>query len=215
MKKYRFELRGIMPLIMHADSIEGADSLQEWRKDPRNKGVSVSGDDRTPPWTWQTYLYHDGTNVVMPAENVMVALRQAGAQLILKGKKSFKEISQSGLLIDGESCDLTFGKSHLTVADVMSVRDKQFSEQVAFAKKNGFELFMKRVRIGNAKHIRVRPKFAQWTVRAEIFVLKQEINDSILGQLFEIAGKCGLGDWRPASRTPGCYGQFEASVSAI
>jgi hypothetical protein len=35
---YDFHLKGITSLLMHADSIEGADELDKWRKDPRNKG---------------------------------------------------------------------------------------------------------------------------------------------------------------------------------
>lgn len=99
MKKFKFQMTGFMPLLMHADNIEGSDELQEWRRNPANKGVTVAGDDRSPGWTWQTYCYHDGENIVMPSENVMVALRQAGAQMILKKQKTFKEITQSGLLI--------------------------------------------------------------------------------------------------------------------
>ena len=32
-----FELTGLMPLIMHQDDVEAADTLSEWRKDPANK----------------------------------------------------------------------------------------------------------------------------------------------------------------------------------
>ena len=100
-----FELNGVMPLIMHQDDVEASDTLMEWRKDPANKNLSVAGDDRSPAWTWHTYVYSDGTNITIPAANLMVALRQAGTQLILKKQKTFKEISQSGLLIPSEYLD--------------------------------------------------------------------------------------------------------------
>ncbi len=215
MKKYQFTLTGFMPLLMHADNIEGSDELQEWRKQPANKGVSVAGDDRSPGWTWQTYCYHDGHHVVMPAENIMVALRQAGAQMILKKQKTFKEITQSGLLIDGEACDFFCGENQIKWSSILALRDLTFTEQAAACKKLGFELFMKRARIGTSKHVRVRPRFSQWSVTGEIMVLKPEITTEILQQLFQLAGKAGLCDWRPSGKTPGPYGQADAVVKEI
>jgi len=37
----------------------------------------------------------------------------------------------------------------------------------------------------------------------------------VLQQLFELAGKAGLCDWRPAGKTPGPYGQSDAVVTEI
>jgi len=79
----------------------------------------------------------------------------------------------------------------------------------------GFDLFVKRASVGKAKHIRVRPKFSQWTVTGEVMVLKPDITPVILAQLFELAGKAGLCDWRPAGKTPGPYGQSDAVVTEI
>lgn len=215
MKSFRFTLTGFMPLLMHADNIEGSDELSAWRKQPSNKGLSVPGDDRSPAWTWQTYCYHDGDHVVMPSENVMVALRQAGAQMILKGNKTYKEATQSGLLISTEACEFRSAGKQIKWSDILAMREKSFAEQSAACKKMGFELFVKRAKIGSSKHIRVRPKFGNWTVSGEINILKPEINAEILQQLFELAGKAGLCDWRPAGKTPGPYGQSDAVVTEI
>lgn len=54
-----FELTGTTPLLMHADDVDAADALIEWRQKPDNKNISKPGDDRSPPWAWQTYLYRD------------------------------------------------------------------------------------------------------------------------------------------------------------
>ena len=91
--KVAFELTGEMPLLMHSDDVEAADELKEWRKDPANKDLSVAGDDRSPAWTWQTYLYSDGEHVTIPGANLMVNLRTAATQIILKKQKTFKELS--------------------------------------------------------------------------------------------------------------------------
>ncbi len=215
MKKFQFTLTGFMPLLMHADNIEGSDELQEWRKNPANKGLTVPGDDRSPGWTWQTYCYHDGEHIVMPSENVMVALRQAGAQMILKKQKTFKEITQSGLLISTEACEFRNDGKQIKWSDLLAMRELTFAQQSSACKKLGFDLFVKRARVGTSKHIRVRPKFGKWTVSGEIMVLKPEITGEILAQSFELAGKAGLCDWRPAGKTPGPYGQAEASVKEI
>lgn len=210
--KYTFELNGEMPLLMHRDSVEEADRLSAWRKDPTNKNFSVAGDDRSPAWTWQTYLYNDGAHVVMPAENIMVALRHAGTQLILKRQKTFKEISQSGLLIGTEFCDFLCDGKQIALPDITKVMDWTFAKQSEYAQALGFHLFCKRAVIGRAKHIRVRPRFDSWSVRGSIAVTTPEITSEILSQLFDIAGRCGLGDWRPACKTPGPYGMFTAQL---
>jgi hypothetical protein len=215
MRRFTFTLTGFMPLLMHSDDILGADSLEKWRKDPHNKNISKAGDDRSPAWTWQTYIYRDGNNIVMPGENIMAALKTAGAQLILKKQKTFKEITQSGLLIDGESCEFLNNGKRVSWKDIADWSGEPFDEQAKRAEKAGFTLHMKRVRIGTAKHIRVRPKFDNWSVRGEIMVLKPEITNEILAELFKLAGRAGICDWRPSAKSPGPYGQFTAELEEI
>lgn len=214
-REYEFAMSGFMPLIMHADSIEGSDELQEWRKSPANKGVTVPGDDRSPAWTWQTYLYSDETLVTIPADNIMVALRQAGAQLTLKKQKTFKEATQSGLVIPAEHCDFFCSGKPVQMSDIRELRELTYSQQAAAVQTLGFQLFAKRARVGMAKHIRVRPRFRNWAVQGVISANRPEITDEVLSQLFALAGKCGLCDWRPAGKTPGPYGQFSAVVKRM
>lgn len=210
----QFTLTGRMPLLMHADDVESADLLESWRKDPSNKNSSRAGDDRSPSWTWQTYCYSDGTHLAMPAENVMVALRQAGTQMILKKQKTFKEITQSGLLIATEYCEFFSNGKQVPVSAVDGLREKTFSEQRAGAKKLGFDLFIKRARVGTSKHIRVRPRFDKWEVRGMMHILKPELTFEVVQQLFDLAGSVGICDWRPGCKTPGPYGMFSSKVTA-
>jgi len=210
--EFNFELTGIMPLLMHADDIEASDMLQEWRKDPANKNLSVAGDDRSPAWTWQTYCYSDGKHLAMPSENIMVALRQAGSQLILKKQKTFKEISQSGLLITTEHCEFRANGKQVPVESIRALRAKTFRDQAEGVQKLGFRLFAKRARVGQAKHVRVRARFDSWSVSGRIQVLVPEITEDILTRLFDLAGRVGLCDWRPGCKTPGPFGMFTASV---
>lgn len=214
-RKFSFRLVGHMPLLMHADDIWQADELVEWRKAPGNKNQSKAGDDRSPAWTWQTYLYHDGESVVMPAANIMVSLRTAGTQIILKGKKTYKELTQSGLLIDAEYCRFLCGGEEIPMAKINAMRDSSFTDQCKAVQKLGFNLFAKRARVGQSKHIRVRPRFEEWSVEGEINVISEDISDEVLHQIFEFAGRGGLGDWRPACKTPGPFGMFQSELERI
>lgn len=211
--RYDFELNGTTAMLMHADDVEQADELMAWRKDPSNKNVSVAGDDRSPGWTWQTYLYTDGESLVVPAENIMVCLRQAGAQLILKKQKTYKEITQSGMFIETEFCDLLVGDKQVSIEPIRALRDEPYKRQADAVQEMGFRLFAKRARVGTAKHVRVRPRFDQWSIRGTMRVVKEaELSREIIERLFEIAGTVGLCDWRPGCKTPGSYGMFEAKV---
>lgn len=217
MVKYSFILKGLMPLLMHAIDIDAEDEVKRWQQDPKNKSISVAGDDRSPPWKWATYTYSDGKNLVMPAENIMACLMGGGKQMILKRQKTYKEITQSGLLVNGEHCQFfNHGKPvSFTAITAMKNDGDDFSTQAEKAKKMGFLLHGKRVRVGTSKHIRIRPKFDEWSVQGEIYVLVPEITQPILQQLFDLAGRQGLCDWRPSSKTPGPYGQFSAVVEKI
>lgn len=214
--RYRFELNGVTPLLMHNDNVEASDELEQWRKNPRNKGISKAGDDRSPAWTWQTYLYHDGEQLALPSSSVMVALRQAGSQVVMRKQKTFKEASQSGMFITDEYLDFLFGDPlrRLPVGDLPD-RDESFSGQADAVRKLGFRLFAKRARVGSSKHVRVRARFDRWQVVGEVLVNAPELTSSVLLQLFEIAGRGGLCDWRPACKTPGPFGMFSAKVVQV
>lgn len=213
----KFELTGLSSLLMHFDNIEGGDDLKEWRQSPKNKNQSVPGDDRSPAWTWTTYLYCDGSHVCMPQDNVAGALLYGGTQVILKKQKTFKELSQSAIRIQGEYLNFTFdGGKRLSWSDVLSIRDMPFSQQVKECRKLGFNLFCKRARVGQAKHIRVRPRFDKWKITGELVVTSTDLSFEKLTEIFGYAGKSGIGDWRPSSpKRPGPYGMFTSSVTRI
>lgn len=215
--KVAFELTGIMPLLMHWDNIEGGDELKEWRQSPKNKNQSVPGDDRSPGWTWHTYLYNDGEHVTIPQDNIMATLMYGGAQVILKKQKTFKELSQSAILIDTEHCLFEFSNGkRLPMSTVAKMRDMTFAEQAAKCKELGFRLFIKRAKIGNSKHVRVRPRFDQWKVSGSLTVTSEDLPFTTLETIFNYAGRAGIGDWRPNSpKRPGPYGQYEAKLKLL
>lgn len=221
METYQVKLIGTQPLLMHADDIEWADQMQKWRNDKDNKKTGVAGDDRTPAYRWIGYLYRDENgDVVMPTDNIMRALMEGGAMVPVpgaRGNKTFKAQSQSGimprdtgwlLLVNGKKLD---GKS---LSALLEERD--FEVHKIQAEKLGFDLFVKRVKIGASKHVRVRPRFYNWSAQGELVVSDEQITADILADLLETAGKYkGLGDWRPSSKTPGTYGMFRAEIKRV
>lgn len=212
---FDFHLTSVTPLIVHADDVELADRLKEWRQASENRNKSVAGDDRSPAWTWKTYLYSDGEYLTLPSDNLMVALRSAGASMILKKQTTYKSITQSGLAIMTEHLPLLVNGKPIKSADVEAI-DGEFKDHTEAAKKLGFRLFVKRARVGNAKHVRVRPRFDEWSIKGQIEVLTTDISEDALRQLFDIAGKYkGACDWRPSSpKSPGPFGRFNAVLKA-
>jgi hypothetical protein len=210
---YAFELKGLTPLLMHADDVEKADAVEAWRKAPENKNLSRPGDDRSPAWSWMIGVYDDGEHISMPQDNLMVSLRQAGANIVMRRQTTFKAMTQSGLLIAEPHCEFYVGDRQVKVAELAPIRQMGFREQAESVKALGFSLFVKRAKVGTSKHIRVRARFDRWTVRGRVAVLADEITREILEQLFQIAGdRFGLCDWRPGCKTPGPWGRFEVKL---
>lgn len=215
--EYDFELSGIMPMLMHADDVMASDTLAAWRKDKDNKSVSVAGDDRSPAWTWMTYLYVNPVtlNLGIPQECLMTTLRNGGAKVTFKGQETFKRHTQSGIVVLADYCTFTVGGKEVSFADIQRLRDKPFAAQAEAVKKLGFSLSVRRAAVNKTKHVRVRARFDDWKVHGRISVDEPALTEAILNDVFDAAGrKSGLGDWRPsAPKSPGPYGMFEAKLT--
>jgi hypothetical protein len=223
MYKVAFELKGLTALLMHHDNVMECDRVKEWRGDSANRNELIPGDDRTPRWAWSTYLYTDADDdkpakfVTMPSCNLMSCLRTAGAKIILKKQKTFKELTQSGMFCQETFLDFLYKGEKIKVADIEKLLEKPFEEQCKGVNKLGFHLLIKPVQVNRKRHVRVRPKFRQgeWVIKGTVQVIAPEITMEILERLFDEAGKIGLGDWRPGSPKPGCYGMFESKIKKI
>lgn len=219
MRQYEVTLTGKTPLLMHHDNIEWADFMEEWKSDPANKKGSKAGDDRTPAWRWLGCVYHDGTKLCIPQANIMRALMEGGAMVPVPGGKmgkTFKSQTQSGMMSVEPSWTLLVGGKPILWSDIESLKDiAEFSAHKEAARSLGFDLLVKRAKIGMSKHVRVRPQFAAgWQARGTLAVWDEQIDDRSLSSILEYAGQYkGLCDWRPGGKTPGPYGTFEAKVS--
>lgn len=208
---------GLTPLLMHSDDVEWSDSIKAWRDDPANKRFKVAGDDRSPAWTWIGYLWHDGNVIGIPAEAIGKAVMRAGARVPVPGGRNgrtFKEQTQSGMAITTPLAPLKVRGAQIKIADLRPyTTEMKFSEHVDAAKALGFGLSIKRAPVGTSKHVRVRPRFDEWSFTAGLDVWDEQITDDILTSIFTIAGGLGVGDWRPsAPKSPGPYGRYSVEI---
>ena len=216
-QRYQLTIEGISPLLMHWDNIEWADQLKLKRDDIKknDKKNFAAGDDRCPPETWKGYTYNDGTHVAMPQDSLRACLMKAGARVILSGKTSYKSLTQSGILFDDEFLAFQHSGKPLAWSDIQAI-EGNFVAQTEGAKKLGFRLFIKRAKVNQAKHVRVRPRFDTWGISGTFLVVDKQLTTETLQQIWDIAGPyIGLCDWRPGSpQSPGPYGRFKATIQA-
>lgn len=219
-RSYEVTLTGKTPLLMHADNIEWADAMEEWKTNPANKKGSKAGDDRSPAWRWIGSLYHDGDVVVLPSDNLSRCFMEGGAMVPVPGGKNgktFKSQSQSGMMTGEPAWPLLVDGDPIPVKDLLALQhEDSFAAHKECCEAAGFMLFIKRAKIGTSKHVRVRPRFDRWSTRGTVVVWDDQITEPVLGDILKYAGKYkGLGDWRPGGKTPGPHGMFEAKVKAL
>lgn len=222
-RTYEVTLTGKSPLLMHWDNIEWSGALKKWREDPDNKSKSVAGDDRSPAFTWIGSVYRSTNEgpIAMLSDNLQRCMMEGGAQVQLPGGrkgKTFKQQSQSGMMPGEESWPLIVNGKTIQFSKIWALRkEDDFEKHQEMAIDLGFQLYVKRARIGASKHVRVRPRFDQWSCAGTIQVWDEKITERALKDILRLAGDHkGLGDWRPSSpRSPGPFGRFAAEVKSI
>lgn len=214
-------ITGTKPLLMHQDNLDWGDEMLAWRKDAANKKRSVAGDDRSPAWSWLGYLYHDGKYITLPSDNGMTMLREGGAGVPVpgaKGSKTFKAQTQSGIIPLEPDWEF-FGADgkRIPVAPILALKGvEDFEEHLRVVRELGFDLLVKRARVGQSKHVRVRPIFRAWSAQGTLEIVDDQITPEILQVILDVAGTYkGLCDWRPSSKTPGCFGTFTGTVEVL
>ena len=218
-KNYTVTLTGVTDLIMHRDSVNHSERMSKWQKDPGNKKMTVPGDDRTPAWSWIGYLYVSNNQVVIESDNLMSMLRDGGKKCpATTGRGSMKSQTQSGIIVNEIGWNLMVGGKEIPYAPIENLFSEplDFERHEKLAEDLGFTLFVKRASIGQKKHVRVRPRFSNWSASGTVTVVDQTINKEMLETIFRFGGVyCGLCDWRPSSGSPGRFGMFTASVTEI
>ena len=218
-RMYSVTLTGDTPLLLHHDNVVWAEQMKAWGLDPGNKKRSVAGDDRSPAFRWLGCLYSDGTYVTIPSDNLMTMLREGGAKCSTgQGKSTFKALTQTGLVVNESDWPILIDGHPVPMAPLRALADvADFSAHEAVAGQHGFSLFVKRARVGQAKHVRVRPRFDRWSISGTITVFEERITRSVLENILKLGGAySGLGDWRPSSPSkPGPYGKFSLAMQEV
>ena len=218
MQTYKVTLTGTSPLLMHRDDISSSEAIKKWQIDPQNAEYSKAGDDRSPAWTWLGYSYHDDKIFGIDSDCLMTCLREGGSK-VKTGKKSetYKRQTQSGLMVEELLSPLYLDGKTVPWEPFKALNGvMDFDKHLSTAEEYGFELKVKRAKIGSGKHIRVRPMFRNWQVVTHISVIDVDVSgitQDVLQRILDCAGAmCGLCDWRPSSPKPGQFGRFTALV---
>lgn len=218
-RTYQVTLTGESPLLLHRDNIQWGEAMKRWSSDPNNKKLSVAGDDRTPAHRWIGCLYVNAGLLVIDSDNLMTVLREGGAKCPAgKGNKTFKRETQSGIVVNEIGWPITVNGGVIPFAEIEALQtESDFEKHCATASRLGFSLFVKRARVNQTKHVRVRPRFDVWSVSGTLTVLDDTITTEVLERILTHAGAyAGLGDWRPSSpKSPGPFGRFTATIKEI
>lgn len=221
MREVTVRISNATPMLMHADNIDWADKMEAWKNDPNNKGASKAGDDRTPAWRWIGCLNYDNPQtgiVTIPSEYIMACIMGGATEVPTgKGKKTFKAQSQSGIMSSDFHWPLLVNGKTISMRDIQALlKVQKFSDQIRNVEDLGFSLLVKRAAVNGQKHIRVRPRFDNWSTAGKLLITDENITDEVLTMIVNIAGRLkGLGDWRPGSpKKPGPWGMFTATVEA-
>jgi hypothetical protein len=92
-----------------------------------------------------------------------------------------------------------------------------FSEHRKQAQALGFDLDVRRAKVGATKHVRVRPRFDEWSATGAFSVVDDgNLPHESIEELWHIAGSAvGLMEWRPSAIKPGPYGKFNADIREV
>ena len=220
-KTYAVTLTGATPLLMHKDDVDWSDEMERWKlRAAQTKGLSKAGDDRTPAWRWIGCLYSDEGVLTIPADNITSCLKEAGAAFLVPGgnsKKTFKEQTQSGMSCAEMGWPILIDGKTVPMAPITKLMDNDnFMHHRTEVADMGFSLFVKRAKIGQSKHVRVRPRFNRWSASGTVLVWDAQLTEAVLRDIFTFAGnRKGLGDWRPSSPKSGQFGRFTVDINAV
>lgn len=214
--QYDFTLTGTMPLIFHSNIVEKADLYEKWLSSEEASGTP-KGDDRYPAWKWQLYVPTDEEVVAFPDVDVMAAIKNGARKVVLRGSTTYLRDATTAIYVSTNFCRFEGSKGPLAVKWMQKIATMTYAEQAQEVKKVGGRLRLDRLPINNkTKMVRVRPEFSQWTVSGRLMVIHDMIPKEKLVEILRNAGRYGgLGDYRPSSRRPGPYGQFEATIKPL
>ena len=150
----------------------------------------------------------------------MTMLREGGAKVKKGGKETYKKATQAGIILDQQQFSLVKHNVELLLDAIRPlVGNSEFGDHIETAERLGFELLVKRAKIGRAKHVRVRPLFRNWVAEGSLTVVVPVqsgiTEDAVRAILTQAGALCGLCDWRPSSGASGTFGKFIPEIQRV
>lgn len=177
MKKFNVKIRGIAPLLQARHLTPEEEQLMLARESGRKQKVKDLTDQEQ--FDMHTYRNAEG-KFVQPSEMIEAAMAKAAVNFKLEGKKTYKDLMKSGVLVEQENI------LHLN-------QDFKMDARWGRNKNTGGAVWV------------VRPRIDEWALEFDINLLQDErIEPQILKEILVYAGLyVGIGAWRPK------FGRFE------
>lgn len=180
MKIYNVTIQGITPLLMNRPS----------QLEISDKSKDVKRETKTPDEISEAKLYTDAEGkIYFPSTWFRGALVEAGKQKKMGGKGSSKATYSKivGSSVSIEPFEILLKKPNWKTFSILAVNPTT-----------------------HGRNILHRPQFDKWEVDMQVNFEEEQIEPSVMKELFDIAGKrVGIGDWRPAKK--GMFGKFQVT----
>lgn len=187
-KTLKFKIAGVSPLITHNGQL--ADPLNEFSRAIKrisSKRPKTDADhEEIARLEWYGSLYLDGGKPCLPGHVLEAALANA-AKASKRGK-----LAQAGVI-----CPSNYPIHYKGEADIDTLW------------AGGKHKFVAIVRVGNARVVRTRPMFEDWSCEFDVIYDPDVVNDRDVREFVKIAGDKGLCEWRPK------YGRYEVVSEGV
>lgn len=185
----KIKLTGLAPLLMHSEQLVDPTNEHTKRISALAKKAKAAKTEaayyqlKRAEWEGGLYLNAKGLPCI-PASNILAALGD-GARKSKLGKQA-----KSGVF-----CEVPdFLLEHKGPKKLDDLFDAGFSDY-------------RGCKVGQARVMRCRPKFAEWSVTADLVYIPEVLpREAVLGALETAGLMCGLGDYRPQ------HGRFSIEV---
>lgn len=189
--KIRLSIQGTAPLLVHSDALsDPLHPLAKALKEISGKRIKTPEDhELMARIEWEGGLYfHPTLGPYIPGVNLEKSIVE-GARITKQGKQV-----ERGLFVTDNEIPLLY-QGPRTVEELWP--DANFRDRSS-------------VKVGQARVMRTRPKFAAWALEADAELDTGQLSVDQLQAIVDDAGsKVGLGDWRPR------HGRFDAKVEAL
>src|SRR4029453_11507607 len=179
-------LRGISPLGMNKWSLDALEGLRD-----KTKKKSTTAQKLTPQQEADAKVYRLNNKPIVPVENLMACLMNAGVFIRLDGKRQLSTAKSS--LLPGMLTILT-NPLYLLNPGKNSVADWGIAEWK-------YDMHPGVNPNGNEAVCIVRARFDSWALHLEVLLDEEQLNLNAFRKLFDYAGtRIGLLEYRPQRR---------------